>query len=123
MPALGEEKMAERSQAGVDGVQEPELSDILSRKAGLKFPPPPAIERHGRTLLLKDVDQPAGQQHQGWAGADLRAGRNKCFVIDVIARTISADAGDGQSLHISGIFSIEQDFYVLPPHLQRLLIG
>ena len=103
-------------------MQKPELSNFLRRKAGLKFPLRPAIERHRRTLLLKHLDQPAGQQHQGGAGADLRAGGNKTFVIDVIARPIPADAGDGQSLHISGVFGVEEDLYILSPNFQGFFI-
>ena len=45
MPALGEEKMAEGSQGGVDGMQEPELPDFLRGKTRLKFPFPP-VQRH-----------------------------------------------------------------------------
>ena len=96
--------MAQRPQRGIDGVEEPELPHFLRRDAGLKLALRPRVERHRSALFLQDVDHASQEQHQGRAGADLGAGRNKLLVVDEIAGAIAANARDGQRLHVACVF-------------------
>src|SRR5271157_5420844 len=114
--------MTQRAQTGVYGVQEPKAADLLSRKPRPELAAPPIIKGNRRALLLKNVDQAAGHHHQRLTGADLEAGRDEAFVVNVVSRSVSLDASDRQGLQFPGILRIEEQSNVLSSQFERLLI-
>ena len=116
------EHMTQRPQTGIDGVQKPEAAHLLRRESGAEFAPLAALQRYRGALLLENFDQAPRHPHQGLTSADLQAGRDEGFIVDVVPRSIPLHPRDRQGLHLSRIFGIEEKLKVLAAHFQHLLI-
>src|ERR1700691_6608450 len=95
MAVLGKQQMPKRGQAGVDGVQKPELRYVAGRHASLKlscrlllFP-----RNHG-AFVFQDLDQTMKHAGQMLTCAQPQAGRNKSRVEKKITRPTENQGGE-----------------------------
>ena len=85
--------MAQRRQARVDGVQQPEARDFLSREL---FGVTATTPRHGFALRVENLDQALQQLHQSLARPDLHTRRHILGVVHEVAGAVASNARDRQ---------------------------
>ena len=94
--AVGVEHVAQGGQSRVDGVQHPEVGDVAGGVLGPGTAAGALGGAEGGAFLFQDIDQPAQDRHQPFAGADGQAGRDEGLVEDETAHAVAAQAGVDQ---------------------------
>src|ERR1700682_4838256 len=112
MTALGQTKMAEDGEAGIDGVHEPEARDLLGREPR-HAARTTAGARKRRAFFVQDSNKPPGDHHKTLTGADLQAGGDKSRVVEKMSGTISDNASDRKAHHAGAVFKVEEKSQVL----------
>src|SRR5581483_4044167 len=121
MSAL-EIEMAQHTQGGVDGVQEPETGNIAGGHSGLELRGT-SLGAQLRALFTQNLDNAIGQAEERVAGGDTKQRRNKSLVIDEAAGRVAHDPGHGNGDVALVAFLRHEETNVLTANLEGALIA
>src|ERR1700676_1734095 len=88
--SMGDERMVERREMGIDGMEEPVLGDVACRHSGLKHAAALLLflGEHG-AFFVEDVDEPPQHLSEPGAGVQAETWRNKRGIGFVAASAIA----------------------------------
>ena len=93
--ALGNPQMAQRCQARIDGVHQPEIGQVAGREFG-EAAAAGLVAAEGAALAFQNLDEPSQHEHELLAGGNLQAGRHELRVENEMAGAVAPQPAPGE---------------------------